>query len=150
MEAPSVRVEPQPAPSLNPLSYRLEEIQKTVVALVVAIIALVTYFVALDPGFEEALITTVEAAFGVAAVFLSTNYTVADVDKSVKALLTSGITLVSFFTTVSPDTGELIVGVVAALIQVFGVFLVPNRGETGPGGSLKHVQARRLVPAVPA
>jgi hypothetical protein len=128
--------------SINPLTYRLEEIQKTVVAALVAILALIAYFIALEPGFNDAVITTVEAAFGVAAVFLSTNYTVADVDKSVKTLLTSGITLVSFFTTVSPDTGEVIVGVVAALVQVIAVYLVHNRGDrVGEGGSLKAVQA---------
>lgn len=121
---------------MNTSAYKLEEIQKTVVALLVAALSLLAYFIAFEPGLDEAIILTVEAAFGVAAVFLSTNYTVADVDKAVKALLTSGITLASFFTTVAPDSGELIIAVAAALVQVLGVYFVPNQGRTAPGGSI--------------
>jgi hypothetical protein len=123
-------------PSANPFAYRLEEIRKTVVALVVAVFAVAAFYIGFDPGFEEALVVTIEAAFGVVAVFLSTNYTAADVDKAVKALLTSGITLISFFTTVAPETGELVVAIAAVLVQFLGVYFVPNGGSTQAGGSV--------------
>lgn len=105
------------------------------IALVVAVLAVVAFSFTLDPKLEEVLLVTIEAAFGVVAVFLSTNYTVADIDKAVKALLTSGITLTSFFTTVAPDTGELIIAIAAVVVQFLGVLLVKNKGGTNPGGS---------------
>lgn len=78
---------------------------------------LVAFYFAFDPKFEEALVVTIEAAFGVVAVFLSTNYTAEDIDKAVKALITSGVTLTSFFTTVAPDTGELLLAIAAVVVQ---------------------------------
>ena len=103
---------------MNPFSYSLAEIQKTIVAFVSAAVILAGLFIWLDPGTEAAILMIVTALFGVIGVFGESNATELDVSKALKALSGAILTLVALYTTVSPDTGELIGSLVALLVPV--------------------------------
>jgi hypothetical protein len=111
---------------LTILGYELDQIRKTVVAFVVAVLALVGLFVAFDPNLEQAAIAVVIAAFNVVAVF-NASASPQDIGKTVKALVASGLALVGLFHTFNPDETEKIIAAVGAAVNVLGVFFVSNR-----------------------
>lgn len=113
---------------LNPFHYSLAQVQKALVALVVAGVAIAGYFVVFDPGFQQAATLVVTQVFAVIAVFATTNHTAADVQKAVMALLGGVLGLVALFTTVDPNTAETVGGIVLAVLQVYGVFKTSNAG----------------------
>lgn len=108
-------------------SYSLSEVKKAVVALVVAGVAIAGYFVAFDPGFQDAAILVTVGVFNVIGVFAAKNHTADDVSKAVLALTASTIGLVSFFVTVNPNDTQTILGIVGALVNAGLVFYVPNQ-----------------------
>lgn len=111
---------------MNPFSYSLAEVQKAVVALVSAAVILTGLFIWLDPGTEPAILMVVTALFGVIGVFAESNATEQDVSKALKALSGAILTLVALYTTVSPDTGELIGSLIALLVPVGFTWLKRN------------------------
>lgn len=112
-----------------PTSYNLGEMKKTVVAFVVAVIALAAFFIHFDPGFNDAAIAVIAAGFNVAGVFLAKNHTVDDVQKTLQAFTASAIALVAFYVTIDPTDSETIFALVAAAVNVFGVYKLPNSGR---------------------
>jgi hypothetical protein len=111
-------------------SYSLSEVQKAVVALVIAGVAIAGYFVAFDPGFQDAAVLVTVGVFNVIGVFAAKNHTADDVSKAVLALAASSLGLVAFFVTVNPNDTQTILGIVAAVVNAFGVWFVPNSPST--------------------
>jgi hypothetical protein len=107
-------------------NYSLSEVQKAVVALVIAGIAIAGYFVAFDPGFQDAAVIVTVGVFNVIGVFASKNHTPDDVGKAVLALAASTIALVGFFVTVNPSDTQTILGIIGAVLNPILVFFVPN------------------------
>ena len=111
----------------------LAETQKAVLALLVSGLTLLGFFVVFDPGFNEAAVAVTVGAFNVLGVFLAKNHTPDDVQKSVSALAASTLGLVGFFVTVDANTTETVLGIVAALVNVYAVYRVRNEPVTEGG-----------------
>lgn len=105
----------------------LKAYRKAVVAFIISVIGLAAFFVQFDPGFQAAAIAVTVAVFNVVAVFMTTNHTAQDLEKSVKALTASVFGLLAFFVTVDPDTAETVTAIAIALANVYGVYKATNR-----------------------
>lgn len=111
---------------MNPLSYSLAEVRKFVVAAVIAALAAVAFFVAYDPGFEEAVVSLVGAVFAAIGVFADRNATEDDVSKAVTALQGAALSVVGFFATVPAETETQIGVLVGALLSVYLIWRTRN------------------------
>ena len=100
--------------------------KKATIAAVIAVIALLGFFIAFDPGTEAAAIAVVIALFNVVGVAMAKNHTFDDLSKSVIALQASALGLVSLFIVVNPDTIEAIGAIVLAGLNVYGVWKTTN------------------------
>ncbi len=108
----------------------ISEVRKTAVAFIVAAVALAGYFVAFDPGFQDAAIMCTVAVLNVVAVYQTKNATPDDLSKAAQAAVASALALVGLFVTVNPGDVETIVGIVAALFNVAAVFWTRNEPAT--------------------
>lgn len=105
---------------------KLDEYRKAVVAFLIAAFALLAFFVTFDPGIQLAAIALTGAVFNVVGVFLAKNHTLDDVSKALTALQASTIALVGFWVTVDPSTTESVAAIIAAVVNVYGVWRVTN------------------------
>lgn len=109
---------------------RWEEYRKAVVAGVVALVALLSFFIVFDPGTQMAATAVVIAVFNVGSVLLNKNHTLDDVSKAVGALQASSLGLVTLFVTLDPSTVESIGAIVLAGINVYAVWKSVNSPRT--------------------
>ena len=105
---------------------RLDEYRKASIAAVIAVLAVLSFFVTFDPGIQTAAIALTVAVFNVVGVFLAKNHTLDDVSKALTALQASTLALVGFWVTVDPSAAESVAAVIAAVVNVYGVWRATN------------------------
>lgn len=106
--------------------YSIDQVQKAVVAAVGAILLIVGFCVAFEPGTEAALTAIIVYGFGVARVAMAKNHTVDDLQKAVEQLATAIVGMVGLYFTVDPSVLEIVLAVIANVAVVYAVFRVPN------------------------
>lgn len=113
--------------------YSLEEIQKSLVALVAFIIAGVALFVTLAPGFQEAVEVLLIALIGVVSVFSLPHPTVDSVNKALGAFISAAITVIQFYHTIPSSTTTKVIALVYAFAVVYVIWRTRNIQSTTPG-----------------
>lgn len=108
------------------LGHSIPEIKKTAVAFIIAVAAVVAFFVQFDPNLPEAVAAVVIAALNVAGVFQAQRLSYDDISKTIVALVTSGVALYGFFHQFNPGDTEEILAIVGAVLNVGGVFWATN------------------------
>ncbi len=104
----------------------LSNYRKAVVAGLVALFALLAFFITFDPGIQTATIAVAVAVFNVVGVFMTTNHTANDLAKAVTALQASALGLAAFFITVDPSTVEAIGAIATGIVNVYAVYKATN------------------------
>jgi hypothetical protein len=111
------------------LGHTIPEIKKTVVAFVIAVAAVIAFFVQFDPNLPEAVAAVLIAALNVVGVFQASRHSYDDISKSIVALVTSGVALYGFFHSFNPGDTEEILAIVGAVLNVGGVFVATNENQ---------------------
>ena len=114
---------------LNPFNYSLAQLQSTLIALAIAVISIVGFFIALKPGFEQAFVVVISEVFAVVGVFLAKEHTYDDLSKAITNLAGGVVTLVGFFATLNPDTAETVLAIVSQVLM-FGAVLFKSAKST--------------------
>ncbi len=111
------------------LGHTIPEIKKTVVAFIVAVAAVVAFFVQFDPNLTEAVAAVAIAGLNVLGVFQASRHSYDDIAKTVVAFAASGLALYGFFHQFNPGDTEEILAIVGAVLNVGGVFFATNQPE---------------------
>ncbi len=112
--------------------WSVEQTLKFLVALVTLVLAIVGLFVALKPGFDEAVVVLAGEIVGTAGVFMAKNITEDDVSKALAKLQGSIITVVGFFVVLDPTDVEKATVIGGALASVIAVYFVQNKSMPPP------------------
>ena len=114
---------------LNPFQYRLAEMRVAILQLVSIIVAVIGFFVFLDPGTTAAYQAVVTAVFSVVGVFAAKNPTPDSVNKSLTSLLTSVVAVINLYGSVPTSTVEKIGMLIAVLVPPALVLFNTNAGR---------------------